>query len=179
MNNRGLGITELEKTKNYLLYLCSKLDLKGKHDLAAQINETCTHIFESLMCSGLASSKNEGQLLQMHWIMAYDSNKKNWVGSKSIKNKFHLREYQNRHKGLLKDLTKYIVLLRDATTAYCDIGNPMRSEAFNDFVDRPKLRAKIIRMSEKLKRLKVVAPFISLLIFAFSAIVNFLFGIFL
>jgi Protein of unknown function DUF262/Protein of unknown function (DUF1524) len=164
MNNRGLGITELEKTKNYLLYLCSKLNLKGKHDLVTQVNDTCTYIFESLMCSGLASSNNEDQLLQTHWIMAYNSDKKYWKGSKTIKNKFHLREYQNNHKRLLKDLTKYIMSLKDATTAYCDIGNPTRSEAFNNFADNPMLKEKIARMSEKLRRLKVVAPFIPLLI---------------
>lgn len=163
MNNRGLGITELEKVKNYLLYVSSKLDLKGKHDIGQEVNETCTHIFESLMCSGLASPKNEDQLLQMHWIMAYDSNKKNWAGCKSIKNKFHLRKYQSKHKKLLKDLTNYVMSLRDTTTAYCDIGNPTRTEAFNDFASSPKLRKKVIKLSEKLRRLKVIAPFIPLL----------------
>jgi hypothetical protein len=44
MNNRGKPISEMEKAKNYLLYLAAKLELDEPHDLAERINSTWTHI---------------------------------------------------------------------------------------------------------------------------------------
>lgn len=163
MNNRGLKITELEKVKNYLLYLTSKLELRPDHGLDGLINTTWTHIFESLMASKLGSTDNEDQLLRMHWLMGYDYETKNWKGSKSIKKEFHLREYISRHEELLGDIKEYINTLRDATTAYCDICNPLHTNSFNNLYSNPELRKKIVNISEKLRRLKVLAPFIPIL----------------
>lgn len=163
MNNRGLKITELEKVKNYLLYLSSKLELRPDHDLGGLINTTWTHILESLMASKLGSTDNEDQLLRMHWLMGYDYETKKWKGSKSIKNEFHLRDYISRHEELLGDLKEYINTLRDTTTAYCDICNPLHTNSFNNLSSNPELRKQIVNISEKLRRLKVLAPFIPIL----------------
>jgi uncharacterized protein with ParB-like and HNH nuclease domain len=59
MNNRGKQLSELEKVKNYLLYLASKLDLKDHNELEAQINGTWTEIFQRLMANGLTSSSDD------------------------------------------------------------------------------------------------------------------------
>jgi uncharacterized protein with ParB-like and HNH nuclease domain len=145
MNNRGLKLTDLEKVKNYLLYLCSKLDLKGNHDDTANyINDTWTHIFESLMKNKLCNPDYEDQLLKMHWVFYVDYNQKNWFGSKSIKNKFHLKDYKENHKQLLADIRNYVRSLRDACTVYCDIGNPMGTDSFNSFKNQPEAREQIV-----------------------------------
>jgi len=163
MNNRGLKLTELEKVKNYLLYLSSKLELKATHEIANYINDTWSRIFESLMKNKLCNPDNENQLLNMHWLFYMDYTQKNWKGSKSIKNEFHLREYEGKHEQLLVDLNDYLRSLRDACTVYCDIGNATGSDAFNSFKDQPEIREQIVKYSEKLRRLKVLAPFIPLL----------------
>ena len=56
MNDRGRPLTELEKVKNYLLYVCSKLDLPTPYPLDERINATWAHIFEELMAAGLSDS---------------------------------------------------------------------------------------------------------------------------
>ncbi len=99
MNNRGKPLSELEKVKNYLLYAGSKLDLPP-HSLADSVNSTWTNIFERLMAADLSGSKDENQLLRMHWLMAYDHRSRNFDGSKSIKARFRLRDYDGRHKEL-------------------------------------------------------------------------------
>ena len=66
MNNRGRPITEFEKTKNYLLYVSSKLELDAKTDLPLRVNQAWTYVFERLMASSLGASENEDQLLRIH-----------------------------------------------------------------------------------------------------------------
>ena len=45
MNNRGKPLTELEKVKNYLLYIASKLNVATRNELADDINTTWSSIF--------------------------------------------------------------------------------------------------------------------------------------
>ncbi len=162
MNDRGLQITNLEKVKNYLLYLTTKLKLSEEHNLAEQINDTWSHVFQTLMSCGLSSTYDEDRLLRMHWIMAYDYNLKNWKGSKSIKAKFHLRNYIDQHEQLLDELKQYIRTLKDSVKLYCDIFCPEQNDAFNSYhFDQTK--SDIVRFSQKLCRLNVMAPFIPLL----------------
>lgn len=163
MNNRGRPITELEKAKNYLLYLASKLQLDADHDLVRLINQTWTHIFTCLMSRNLGAVENEDQLLRSHWFMAYNPKERDWEGSKSLKAWFSLREYAGRHEVLLHALLEYVRTLQDAATAYCDIADPQHPEAFNDFRASPDTRREVVRVGQKLPRLRVVAPFIPLL----------------
>jgi hypothetical protein len=164
MNNRGKPITELEKVKNYLLYLAAKLELPEPHNLAERVNSTWTHIFTRLMASGLGREENEDQLLRVHWLMAHDPTEKNWEGAKSLKEEFHLRDFKDNHEGLLEALLKYVQTLKDAATAYCDIVHPRHPEAFSDLLGDEALREEVIAAAEKLPRLGVVAPFLPLLV---------------
>jgi hypothetical protein len=164
MNNRGKPITELEKAKNYLLYLASKLQLPEKHHLDKRVNSTWTHIFTRLMSSNLGAVENEDQLLRVHWLMVYDPVERKWDGSKSLKSRFHLRDFKGKHDALLQELLSYVQTLRDASTAYCDVANPRHPEAFSDLLGDPKLRDRVIAAGEKLSRLRVVAPFLPLLV---------------
>ncbi len=162
MNNRGKPITELEKVKNYLLYLAGKLHLSSEHTLVATINQTWKHIFESLMTTGLGSQENEDQLLRAHWLMAYDPRPANWAGSRSIKEQFNLRRYQQRHESLLEQLHHYLDTLYSAATAYCDIIRPKRAGAFQNFQSQP-IQREIIKAATKLARVGSLASFLPLL----------------
>ena len=165
MNNRGKSLSELEKVKNYLLYTSSKLSV-GEHGLADRINTTWTNIFERLMSSGLVGTANEDQLLRVHWLMAYDHRRRNWAGSKSVKDRFGLKRYKNRHKELLNDLLDYTRTLDGASLAYCDIASPHRTDAFSALRFDPALRARTISASDKLRRVRAVATFMPLLLAA-------------
>lgn len=53
MNNRGRPLSELEKVKNYLLYLATKLNVSSG-TLTAQVNDTWAQIFQNLWPQVLA-----------------------------------------------------------------------------------------------------------------------------
>ena len=163
MNNRGKKLTELEKVKNYLLYLASKLELPSDHDLARDINDTWTHIFERLMAADLGEVGNEDQLLRTHWLMEYDYDRNKRVGIRSIKERFALGSYQGRHPELLKELKAYLASLRNATVAYCDIFQPRHSSAYGAFKADGLLRARLVAAGERLARLGAPVTFVPLL----------------
>ena len=104
MNDRGKSLTELELVKNFLLYLASKIELESEHDLNQRINSTWRYIYESLMVAGLGGRQYEDQLLRAHWLMAYDYDTRRWQNNRSIKNRFSLRRYKDRHTDLYNDL---------------------------------------------------------------------------
>ncbi len=163
MNDRGKPLTELEKVKNYLLYAASSLDVDefARDGLANSVNDAWAKILSNLMTAGLGSSGHEDQLLQMHWIMQCEPQARNWDGVKSVKGKFGLRKYAERHNDLLVDLRKYAEGLRDSSVAYCDARNPNRSGAFGEFQEND--RSELRRWNSKLMRIGVRRPFLPLL----------------
>jgi len=163
MNNRGKQLTEMEKVKNYLLYLSSKLTCGGGDDLACDINATWTYIFESLMAAKAFSSDHENQLLRNNWLMSVDYQPKNWSGSNSVKKHFSLRDYQGRHQQLRDDVREYVGVLKDSCTAYCDIIAPRRAGAFSRLLDDQATARKLIEMTDKFLRIGAVASFVPLL----------------
>lgn len=162
MNDRGKELTDLEKIKNHFLYIASKLELEDAHDLNTRINQTWKTIFEELMVSGLSDDENESQLLRTHWLMTFDPIPHNWKRYKTVKEHFSLKQYQNKHKLLLKDLIVYLEGLKNTVSVYCDIHTPTRAGAFGDVMDKD-IRSQILTYSEKLVRLGSRATFIPLL----------------
>lgn len=165
MNNRGKQLAELEKVKNYLLYLTTKLDIPSPN-LRDTINEAWATIFKNLMSAGLSDA--EDQLLRAHWLMAYNPRAKEWNQSKSVKDKLGLRAYQGNHKALIAAIIRYATTLRDGSLAFCDIMMPSRSNSFTSYRTKPKECADIQSASEKLRRLGNMASFVPLLMAARS-----------
>lgn len=157
MNNRGKPLSELEKVKNYLLYVASKLDITG-HDLADQINDAWTYVFQQLMSAGLAETESENRLLNNHWLMAYDADRRNWAGSKSIKNRFHLRIPIAEHPKLLDEVRKYVQSLRDAVLVFVEVLRPERTGTFSAY---PQARQQELRdWATRLSRIGTLSIFI-------------------
>lgn len=88
LNQRGKELTELEKTKNYLLYLTSLLDDGPRQRLAATINECWRTIFVNLGSAQLGPS-HEDQLLRAHWLATQDPRQREWEKIRSVKKRFH------------------------------------------------------------------------------------------
>jgi hypothetical protein len=166
MNNRGKPLTEMEKVKNYLLYLAGRLHLPDPHNLGVQINKTWQHIYQSLTAASLVGRGYEDQLLRVHWLMAYDYQTQNWDGSRSIKNHFDLRDYDQRHEELLADVQTYLESMVSATTAYCDIQRPNHPGAFANFHSQPQQYEQVVAASSRLVRVGSLATFLPLLIAA-------------
>ena len=161
MNNRGKPLSELEKVKNYLLYIASKLSVE-EHTLDVQINAAWAEMFRRLMAAGLTDTDDENQMLRAHWLMAYDPDRRKWDGSKSIKDRFNLRTDHRAHKKLLADLTEYVQSLRDSVLVFCEVHAPGQTGAFSAY---PEDRREDLRhWAKKLPRTRVVAQFLPLLV---------------
>ena len=163
VNDRGKPLTNLEKVKNYLLYTAATLDIEptSKDDLTKGVNDAWADILKQLTAAKLGSPAGEDQLLRAHWIMQYDP--RNWDGSKSVKSRFDLRNYQGRHPELLGELHEYIRGLRDACTCYCDALRPARDEAFGGFSTDPAVREDVQLWNSRLVRTRITATFLPLL----------------
>ena len=166
MNDRGKPLTELEKVKNYLLYASRSLDVdeSASDELGEKVNGDWAKILSNLMVARLGSPANEDQLLQMHWIKQYDPQAKNWDGVKTIKSRFGLRKYAERHTDLLGDLRDYIKDLRASSYAFRDARNPFHSGAFDSFPEGVRNDAR--RWNSKLLRIGVIRTFLPLLMAA-------------
>jgi hypothetical protein len=163
MNNRGKPLSELEKVKNYLLYVSSRLELED-HGLGEKINTAWTHIFECLAAAELTTAADEDQLLRVHWFVAYDHNSRKWDGSRSIKDRFDLRRWKGRDCDLLAAVVDYVDSLRQVSVAFAEARSPARSGAFGSWPQAE--RSQVVHSSEKLLRIRIVAPFLPVLVAA-------------
>ncbi len=161
MNDRGKQLTDLEKVKNYLLYAASALSVtpENKGKLTKSVNQAWADILKQLMAAGLGSPTNENQLLRAHWLMEYDSQPRNWNGSKSIRGKFDLRTWH--HDKLLEALHVYVQGLRNSCVSFCDALRPNRSGTFELFPNNS--RDEVTHWSQKLARIGTTATFLPLL----------------
>ena len=162
MNDRGKPLTNLEKVKNYLLYASTSLSVPN--ELAKSVNSAWAEILQQLMSAGLVSSADEDRLLRAHWLVDYNPQSRQWQGSRSVKEKFSLRNYVGRHQDFLSDLLSYTEGLRASCIVVCDAYNPDRIDAFSTFKSKPKIRAEVVEWSKKLRRTGFLATFLPLLI---------------
>ena len=166
MNNRGKPLSEMEKVKNYLLYLASKIEMDAANELSEKINKTWAFIFQRLMESNVSSLDYENQLLRSSWLMAYNYLTKTWKGYSSIKEEFNLRKYSDNFEKLLNDLNLYVDILHQSCIAYCDVIDPNHTEAYKNFHDKPDLRRRLRKNTEKLMRIGNIAAFLPILMAA-------------
>ncbi len=110
MNNRGKPLSEMEKVKNYLLYLASKLPKEARQELSDHINNSWGEIFRTLMESGASFKENEDQLLRFNWLMGYNPDAREWEGYASIKTTYALKKYPTADDKLIlrKEIKEYV-----------------------------------------------------------------------
>lgn len=161
MNDRGKLLTDLEKVKNYLLYVGRTLGFDNP--IAEEVNEAWTHILRELMAAGLTRPDYEDQLLRVHWLAHYNPLKKGWEGAKSIRRRFDLREYHDRRQDLVRDVQEYTRTLRACVLPLCDAYRPQRPGAFATFPAGPAKGGAAV-WGTRLVRVGALATFLPLLI---------------
>ena len=119
LNQRGKDLTELEKTKNYLLYLASLLPDGPRQQLATTVNESWRTIFANLGAAQLGPA-HEDQLLRAHWLATQNPRQREWEQIRSVKARFHRTRYRTDKALLLREVTGYAYSLREASAAYRD-----------------------------------------------------------
>jgi len=90
LNERGRGLSDLEKTKNYLLYLSRSIDDGRAEELAELINSAWAEIFTNI--AGQARDADD-QLLRAHWLATQDPNRREWKQIASVKAAFDRSNY--------------------------------------------------------------------------------------
>ena len=162
MNDRGKPLTDLEKVKNFILHSSIAIDIEN--ELGDAVNAAWAEILRQLMGAGLVSGADEDRLLRAHWLSHYNSQSRQWKGSRSVKDQFDLRKHKDRRKELLNSLYRYTSGLRASSICFCDAFQPVRPDSFKSFNGNPKVRLEVVEWSDKLRRVGVIAPFLPILL---------------
>ena len=162
MNDRGKPLSELDKVKNYLMYVGSKLVDFDHHELDDEVNAAWAQLFRELMAAHLSSTDNEDELLRSHWRMAYDPQPRRWQGARSVKERIRLKP-DGDTTTVVADIREYAKSLSQASFAFADVRSPGRPGCLQQLLGRRPTRAEIARWGDRLVRIRVLAPFIPLL----------------
>jgi len=173
LNERGRPLTELEKTKNYLLYLARQIKSGLGDSLADHINASWSDIFRNL---SREAGGMDDQLLRAHWLATQDPDLRNWQRIASIKTRFDRRKYisginklaptdtqtddqTKAWQALYDDVEPYVSTLRDCSAYLAESFDPQA--LFDEF---GKDAEKVRKRSSALRRSGVVAIFRPLLL---------------
>lgn len=172
LNERGRPLSELEKTKNYLLYLARNIPDGRADELSELINCSWAKIFVNLAEQG---RDGEDQLLRAHWLATRDPDRRTWQQIASVKSAFERSQYVSGATRLVPpveaqaaqgaawdrlyaDLKRFVTDLRKCSFFLHEMFDD--SAGFESFVTG---RDEARRASSALLRSGVVAPYRPLL----------------
>jgi len=172
LNERGRQLSDLEKTKNYLLYLARGIQDDRSQQLADEINKAWSAIFTSL--AGQAADQDD-QLLRAHWLATQNPDPRLWKRIDSIKARFDRSRYisgetrlvpttqahqdqQQAWDDLFTDVRGYVRSLRECAFFLAEMFDS--EAAFTAFAED---RARARQRSAALRRSGVVALYRPLL----------------
>lgn len=169
MNDRGKPLSELEKVKNYLIYLTGRIsDDQDAKILVKKINESWKFILENLSVAGMAKNTDEDRFLRLNYIINYYSDmkvividgKKISINSqlsdvhKQLKDYFKTHEKNGSFGKCYHEIEEYIESLKCMSARLRDILNPDFEFAFPDIND-PQIRNELILPFSQIGRLEV------------------------
>lgn len=175
LNERGRPLTDLEKAKNYLLYLARQIPDGRQHELASFINARWATVFRNL--AGLDGDTDD-QLLRAHWLATQDPDARSWRRVRSLKERFDRSKYVSTttrlapslstsaatdasFDALFDDVKAYVTSLHDCSFFLAEMFDPQGA-----FVDFGADKAAVRERSAALYRSGVVANFRPLLLAA-------------
>jgi hypothetical protein len=147
MNDRGRPLSELDKVKNYLIYLSYK---GGDNDLAHQINESWGEILRNIAA---INRPDEDSLLWYHWVM-YTGESNEYDVHRQLKDKIKLGM-----PDMLHQVRSYVESFKEASYVFKELSNP--ESAFPDWKSRERATSR--ERLAGLHRLRVMAAFMPLL----------------
>jgi len=154
MNDRGKPITQVDKIKNYLVYVAYK---KQDEQLANFVNEAWGEIYRNL---SEAEDKGfeEDDLLRYHWITYSDAHETYSDVHRQLKQLINLK-----NEGVLKSAKNYVDSLKETSYVFREIISPSNKNNFKDWQKSVHINT-IKEHLESLHRLRTIAVFLPLLI---------------
>jgi hypothetical protein len=174
LNERGRPLTDLEKVKNYLLYLVRAVPDDRGAQLARRINSAWSEIFRNL---ALQSDGSEDQLLRAHWLATQNPDARLWKRVASIKELFQRSAYVSQGTRIVpsevedanpelawsrleQDVSGYVDTLRYCSVFLADTTDP--DAAYENFAS-PHTRKRVQARTAALLRSGVIALYRPLL----------------
>ncbi len=172
LNERGRPLSEMDKIKNYLLYLARPLPEKRGEDLADHINGAWSDIFRHLAS---VPGNQEDTVLRAHWLATIDPRSREWKRTASVKAHFPRSKYiptsqtlsgtahglptdEHGWDRLVADVKDYVDNLKRCALFAADLHSP--GPAFVDFTDS---RSEAAQAQLALRRTGTFALFFPLL----------------
>ena len=179
INDRGKLLSQLEKVKNYLLYIGGKVSIDDYHleQLINNVNDSWQELLSDIMDSDVNPDDAEDQFLHYHWVIYpgenyYEDNSrdKTYDIHKSVKKTINLRS-SKKHQDIYDKIINYLDSLKPAVKAYRDLCNPLNDHAFTSIID-PKDREEIRERSLTINQLGRTATIMPLLMASYQIFYN-------
>ena len=170
VNDRGIALTELEKVKNYLMFLTQKLDQNRASDLTEHIQACWTEIHRNVG----AERRGGDNLLRAYWLATRGSARSAPRGAHAVKQEFDRAKYlpssyrlgapdtdagDKKQKALYHEIDSFVSQLRDCSVFYHEFtfgDSEYSSFDRNDAVSANQLTALLRRAGGTAKFLPLV-----------------------
>lgn len=186
MNDRGKPLSELEKVKNYLIYLAGRIsDGQDAESLVKNINESWKIILENLSLAGMSKNSDEDRFLRLNYIINYYSDmkvivkdgKKIGINSqladihKQLKDYFKTYEKNEDYNKCYDEMQEYIYSLKSMSARLRDILRPDNYYAFPN-IENEKIRQNLSVPFLQIGRLEVQSNILVLAVSIFETFIN-------
>lgn len=135
INNRGKPLSELEKVKNYLIYVCAKL---SANTLRADIDTSWSSILRYLSIAGKTNAADEGAFLRYAMVVHFELNKTDsQYGYDELKKRVHLDDALKSDEGRAKVITliaQFVRFLQAAALWYARLYGRQHEQLGADLV---------------------------------------------
>lgn len=154
MNNRGLGLSDLEIVKNRLLYLTSKIKIEDEVHLTKQTTDNINAKWAQILRNLTLPNKvlNENTFLSNHWIIYHGWSKDNQSKSEILENVFTIEKMVENPAEMNKKINDYVNSLAVTSLYWRFLNYPREENAFIE-IDDKELRFKVREIFDKLNRL--------------------------
>lgn len=154
MNNRGVGLSDLEIVKNRLLYLTSKINIKDEEYVSIQavnnINTKWAQILRNLTLPNRVL--NENTFLNNHWTIYYGWTKDNQTKSEILNKIFTIEKMVENPSEMIVKINEYVNSLAVTSLHWRFINFPREQNAFVEIEDK-NLRKQVQLIFDKLNKL--------------------------
>lgn len=179
MNDRGKSLSQLEKVKNYLIYLTDRVseDSISKEELIKLINYSWKENLENLSKANKSKNEDENQFLRLNFIINFYSDLSSYRNEegrivslnsqladihKLMKKRFKNIEKDNK-KECYRKIEKYVKSLKRMSYKFRDLIVPYDPLAFQEVEDE-NIKEQIREVSSQLCRLDIQSNVLPLLI---------------